>query len=59
MKKEYINPEMQVVMLQTNATILAGSGEGTSNGDKLGNGYTESDVSYSSGFFDNGGSEEW
>ncbi len=59
MKKEYINPEMQVVIMQTNATILAGSGEGVSDGDKVGNGYNSSDVSYSSGFFDNGGSEDW
>lgn len=59
MKKEYINPEMEVVMLQSNNAILAGSGEGVAEGDTLGEGYNPNDVSYSSGFFDNGGSEDW
>lgn len=59
MKKEYINPEMEVVMLQSNNAILAGSGEGVADGDTPGEGYNPNDVSYSSGFFDNGGSEDW
>ncbi len=57
MKKEYINPEMQVVIMQT-MTVLAAS-VGVETGNSVGDGYTESDVSYSSGFFDNGGSEDW
>ena len=59
MKKEYINPEMEVVMLQTNATILAGSEGGTQTGDTPGKEYNPDDVSYSSGFFDNGGQVIW
>ena len=57
MKKEYINPEMQVVMMQT-MTVLAAS-EGVESGNNPGEHYNPSDVSYSSGFFDNGGSEDW
>lgn len=61
MKKEYINPEMEVVMLQTKATILAGSGEGgVEDGDSVGNQVKDSDAGlFSSQFFDNGGSEDW
>ena len=57
MKKEYINPEMEVVMLQTMTVLAASVGVETDN--SVGDGYSSTDVSYSSGFFDNGGSEEW
>ena len=57
MKKEYINPEMQVVMMQT-MTVLAAS-EGVNSGNSVGDGYSSTDVTYSSGFFDNGDSEDW
>ena len=57
MKKEYINPEMLVVMMQT-MTVLAAS-EGVNSGNSVGDGYSSTDVTYSSGFFDNGGSEDW
>lgn len=53
MKKKYVNPEMQVVMLQTNAIILAGSNLGIST-DSVSN--TSSDAAT---FYDNGGSEDW
>ena len=52
MKKEYINPEMEVVMIQT-MTVLAESSLDVDS-DPVSN--TESDASQ---FFDNGGSEEW
>ena len=54
MKKEYINPQLEVVMLNT-MPLLAGSGL---DGGTPGNSYTSTDVTYSSEFFDNGGSEE-
>ena len=53
MKKEYVNPEMQVVMLQTNAIILAGSDLGISSES------VDNSSSDAATFFDNGGSEEW
>lgn len=52
MKKEYINPVIEVVMLQTNATILADSDTMEVTSDTT----TTMDAS---GFFDNGDSEEW
>ncbi len=54
MKKEYINPEMQVVMMQTNSTILAGSGDGTG----FGQGYMNGSQGDASQFYDNGDSNE-
>ena len=39
-------------------TVLATS-EGVETGSNPGKEYNSNDVSYSSGFFDNGGSEDW
>ena len=55
MKKEYINPEMEVVVLNVNQQLLDGSPQGTydpnSSVDPV---YVEA-----SQFQDNGGSEDW
>ena len=60
MKKEYINPVMEVVMLQSNNAILAGSDQWTETG---GSGKTNESNATGPGlageFFDNGGSEDW
>ncbi len=57
MKKEYINPEMQVVKMQT-MTVLAASDPDviidTSNDSSIDAGSVGA-----SQFFDNGGSEDW
>ena len=45
MKKIYISPKMKVIKSQR-THLLAGSGEGVKNGDKLGDYYNESDVTY-------------
>ena len=50
MKKEYINPEMEVVRVET-MTFLAESTLDVSE--------EESDHMDASRFFDNGGSEDW
>ena len=54
MKKEYINPEMEVVNIQIRQQMLAGSPEVDEEEE-----YKEGDPVLSTGFFDNGGSEEW
>ena len=52
MKKEYINPEMEVVNIQIRQQMLAGSPDA---GDE----YQDGDPVLSTEFFDNGGSEDW
>ena len=45
MKKIYISPNMKVIKSRK-THLLAGSGEGVTNYDKLGEEYTDTDVSY-------------
>ena len=46
MKKQYVNPTMEVVEMNTKCNILAGSG-GLTTGSTTGEEYTSTDVSYS------------
>ncbi len=57
MKKEYINPQMDVLNIKVNYNLLSGSGG--LDGGTPGNSFTSTDVTYSSEFQDNGGSEDW
>ncbi len=56
MKKEYINPQLEVVLMNT-MTVLAASDRSFSSDEATsdGNGY----YNEASQFFDNGGSEDW
>ena len=45
MKKIYISPNMKVIKSQR-THLLAGSGEGVKNGDKLGDAFDPDDVTY-------------
>ena len=45
MKKIYISPNMKVIKSQR-THLLAGSGEGVETGKRLGEEYTDTDVSY-------------
>ena len=56
MKKEYINPEMEVVLLQSNNAILAGSDPIDTVDSSTTVTPGEEDAAR---FFDNGGSEDW
>ncbi len=49
MKKTYINPALEVVVLKFNNSLLAGS-PGVENGDGLGNSYNSGDVTYGRDF---------
>ena len=49
MKKTYINPTLEVVVLKYNNSLLAGS-PGVENGDDLGKEYSSSDVTYGRDF---------
>ena len=49
MKKTYINPTLEVVVLKFNNSLLAGS-PGTKTDDTLGNEYNSSDVTYGRDF---------
>ena len=53
MKKEYINPQLEVVMLNT-MPLLAGSG----NGETFGEGELNGNQGDASQWFDNGDSNE-
>ena len=57
MKKEYINPEIEVVRLTMNQHLLDGSPLDQTEDEAPVSG--ESYDALSSGFFDNGGSEDW
>ena len=46
MKKEYKHPAFSYVMMDTNVSILAGSG-GVNDGDKPGDSYNPTDPTYS------------
>ncbi len=60
MKKEYINPELQVIKFAAPVVLQNASREGgVSTGSLLGGEHNADDVTYSSGFFDNGDSENW
>ena len=48
MKKTYINPTLEVVVLKYNNSLLAGSG--TKTGDTLGNEFNKDDVTYGRDF---------
>jgi hypothetical protein len=52
MKKEYINPEMQVITFAAPVVLQSASPMNLNNEEATGN-------VLSSEFFDNGGSEEW
>ena len=59
MKKEYINPQLEVVMMN-NMPLLAGSGEGVQNGDSLGNQLKDEGAGLFAPSFDGGdSSEDW
>ncbi len=55
MKKEYVNPEMQVVVLNVNQQLLNGSPQGTYDPTSS----VDAGSVEASQFFDNGGSEDW
>lgn len=52
--KKYIKPELTIAVLNIEHSILAGSGEGVTNGSTTGEEYNSTDVSYSrrSGLWD-------
>ena len=60
MKKEPHHPAFSNVMMDTNVSLLAGSG-GVGNGDKPGNSYNPTDPTYSRKgvFFDDEEEEEY
>ena len=49
MKKTYINPTLEVVVLKFNNSLLAGS-PGTKTGDTLGDNFNDQDVTYGRDF---------
>ena len=49
MKKTYINPTLEVVVLKYNNSLLAGS-YGTHTGNDLGNEFNKDDVTYGRDF---------
>ena len=51
MKKEYINPEMEIIKIQTMSVLAQSLGQG--QGEK------PADDADASRWFDNGGSEDW
>jgi len=58
MKKTYLNPEMEIVMLETLQMIAASQG-GVSTGGKPGEEYTEGDTTYSPEYEDEDDDLDW
>lgn len=59
MKKEYVNPELQVIKFAAPVVLQNASPTGVETGGSTNNGYSSSDVSFSSEFFGDGDSEGW
>ena len=60
MKKEYINPEMQVVSFAAPVVLQSNSPGGVTNGSPLGNSVKDEGASLFAPSFDGGdSSEEW